>query len=100
MINQKESKQVSMDSWLLKLLSRDMKTRQKTKINQQTIIRNNRKVKAMGTITPTMDHYPRKIWEIGDGRYRFLILYVMLTQVMSHLLPGFRVVLESIRSNP
>ena len=26
MINQKESKQISMDSWLLKLLSRDMKT--------------------------------------------------------------------------
>ena len=29
MINQKESKQVIMDSWLLKLLSRDMKTKQK-----------------------------------------------------------------------
>ena len=51
MISQKENKQVSMDSWLLKL--------QKTKINQQTIIKNNRKVKAMGKITPTMDHYPR-----------------------------------------
>ena len=63
MISQKDSKQVSMDSWLLKLLSRDMKT--KTKTNQQTIIKknrkikNNRKVKAMGKITPTMDHYPR-----------------------------------------
>ena len=31
MINQKESKQVSMDSWLLKLLSRDMKTETKNK---------------------------------------------------------------------
>ena len=57
MINQRESKQVSMDSWLLKLLSRGMKT--KTKINQQTVIKNNRKVKAMGNETPTMDHYPR-----------------------------------------
>ena len=65
MICQKESKQVSMDSWLLKLLSRDMKTKTKKKINQQTIIRNNRKiknhrkVKAMGKITPTMDYCPR-----------------------------------------
>ena len=33
MINQKESKQVSMDSWLFKLLSRDMKT--KTESNDQ-----------------------------------------------------------------
>ena len=63
MISQKDSKQVSMDSWLLKPLSRDMKT--KTKINQQTTIKNNgeiknnRKVKAMERITPTMDHYPR-----------------------------------------
>ena len=31
MIEQKESKQVSMDSWLLKLLSRDMKTKAKNK---------------------------------------------------------------------
>ena len=37
MISQKESKQVSMYSWLLKLLSRDKKTKQRTKINQQTI---------------------------------------------------------------
>ena len=29
MISQKDSKQVSMDSWLLKLLSRDMKTKPK-----------------------------------------------------------------------
>ena len=36
MINQKESKQVTMDSLLLKLLSRDMKTK-KAKINQQAI---------------------------------------------------------------
>ena len=31
MISQKDSKQVSMDSWLLKLLSRDMKTKAKNK---------------------------------------------------------------------
>ena len=31
MINQKESKQVSVDSWLLKLLSRDMRTKPKNK---------------------------------------------------------------------
>ena len=65
MINQKESKQVRMDSWLFKLLSRDMKTKTKTKINQQTIIKNNRKIKAMGNITPTMDHYPRN-GQMGD----------------------------------
>ena len=65
MISQKDSKQVSMDSWLLKQLSRDMKTKTKNK-DQPTNnhkknrkIKNNRKVKAMGKITPTMDHYPR-----------------------------------------
>ena len=31
MVSQKESKQVSMDSWLLKLMSRDMKTKIKNK---------------------------------------------------------------------
>ena len=31
MISQKESKQVSMDFWLVKLLSRDMKTKAKNK---------------------------------------------------------------------
>ena len=31
MINQKESKQFTMDSWLFKLLSRDMKTKIKSK---------------------------------------------------------------------
>ena len=47
MINQKESKKVRMGSWLLKLLKK-----QKTKINQQRIIKNNGKIKAMGDITP------------------------------------------------
>ena len=31
MISQKDSKQVSIDAWLLKLLSRDMKTKTKHK---------------------------------------------------------------------
>ena len=31
MINQEESKQVRMDSWLIKLLSRDMKTKARNK---------------------------------------------------------------------
>ena len=65
MISQRKSKQVRIDSWLLKLLSRDMKTKTKKKINQQTItkynrkIKNNKNIKAMGNITPTIDHYPR-----------------------------------------
>ena len=67
MINQKESKQVRMDSWLLELLSKDKKKQRKakkTKTNQQTIKKNNRKlnnntkVKAMGNIIPTIDHHP------------------------------------------
>ena len=41
MISQKDSKQVSMDSWLLKLLSRDMKIKAKNK-DQRT---NNHKKK-------------------------------------------------------
>ena len=51
MINQKESKQVSMDTWLLELLLRNMK--------KKLIIKNNRKVKAMGNMSPTMDYCPR-----------------------------------------
>ena len=64
MINWKESKQVRMISWLPKLLSTDLKTKAKTKDrptkNHKKItekIKNNRKIKAMGNITPTMDHY-------------------------------------------
>ena len=40
MINLKESKQIRMDSWLLKLLSKDMKTKTKSIDQQQTIIKN------------------------------------------------------------
>ena len=53
-----------MYSWLLKLLSKDMKTKTKNR-DQPTIIKNNRKnknnrkVKAMQNITPTMDPYLR-----------------------------------------
>ena len=60
-----------MDLWLLKLLSRDMKTKPKNK-DQPTNnhkkprkIKNNKKVKAVGNITPTMDHYPRN-GQMGD----------------------------------
>ena len=42
----------------------------------------------MGNITPTMDHYPRNEW-MGDTDPQSC---VMLTQVMSNLLPGFRIV--------
>ena len=65
MISRKESKQVSMDSWLLLLLSRDMKTKTRSQDQPTPIIKHNgkmknsRKVKAMGKTTPTMDYYPR-----------------------------------------
>ena len=61
MINLKESKQIRMDSWLLKLLSKDMKTKTKSIDQEQTIIKNKRKikhnwkVKAIRNITPTID---------------------------------------------
>ena len=62
MINQKESKQVRMGSWLLKLLSRDMKTKTKTMINK-TNIKHNRKIRAIGNVTFTVpeisDHCPK-----------------------------------------
>ena len=41
MINQKESKQVRIDSWLLNYCQVTRKQKQKTKINQQTIIKKN-----------------------------------------------------------
>ena len=45
MISQKDSKQVSMDSWLLKLLSRDMKTKTKNKDQQTNNHKKNQKNK-------------------------------------------------------
>ena len=57
---------VKMDSWLLKLLSESHENKTtKRKINQQRVIKNNRKAKAMGNITPIMDHYPRN-GQLGD----------------------------------
>ena len=74
MINPKESRQFRIDSWLLKLLSRDMKTKtkiqKKSKVNQQRIIKkprklkNNKKVRTMRNIN-TMDYYPRN-GQMGD----------------------------------
>ena len=56
-----------MYSWLLEPLSRDMKTKTKNK-DQPTNnkkndrkVKNNRKVKAMGNIAPTMDY-------LGNGQ--------------------------------
>ena len=65
MINQKGNKQVRMNSWLLKLMTRDMKTKAKNKDqptnghknNRKT--KNNRKVKAMRSKTSTTDHHHR-----------------------------------------
>ena len=45
-----------MSLWLLKLPSRDLKTKTKNKLTEK---------KAMGNITPTMDHYP-KHGQMGD----------------------------------
>ena len=92
MIHQKESKQVRMDSLLLKLPSSDMKTKTKNK-DQPTIIKNNRKIKkrkkSKSSGKYNTYHGPLSQKWI-DGRYRSLIWYVMLTQVMSNLLPWFR----------
>ena len=43
MINQREGNNVRMGFWLLKLLSRDMKTKAQNKDQLKTIIKNNRK---------------------------------------------------------
>ena len=74
MINQKESKQVRIDSWSLQPLSRDIKTKTKNKDRPTNNHKNNRKlktnieVKVMGNVTPTIDHYPR------NGQMRGIIL--------------------------
>ena len=59
MINQRESKNVRMGSWLLKLLPRDMKTNTQNNDQTRNNYKNNRKINAMGNIISTMDHYPR-----------------------------------------
>ena len=48
MINHKESKEVRIDSWSLKLLSRDMKSKKNPITNQQTIIKKIQKNKGIG----------------------------------------------------
>ena len=48
MINHKESKEVRIDSWSLKLLSRDMKSKKNPITNQQTIIKEIQKNKGIG----------------------------------------------------
>ena len=48
MINHKESKEVRIDSWSLKLLSRDMKSKKTPITNQQTIIKEIQKNKGIG----------------------------------------------------
>ena len=54
-----------MDSWLLKLVAREMKKNDKQRSTNNnssktnTKIKYNKKIKAMGNITPTMDQYPR-----------------------------------------
>ena len=51
-----------MGSWLFKPLPRDMETKHKTKIDQQTVIKNNKEIK-------TMDQYPSN-GQMGDPRNR------------------------------
>ena len=48
-----------MGSCSLKLLSWDMKTKTKNKDQPINNHKNNRKTKAMGNVTPIMDHYSR-----------------------------------------
>ena len=59
MTNQKESKALKISSWLIKLLSRDMKTNTKNKDQPTNKYKDNRIIKAMGKITITMNHYLR-----------------------------------------
>ena len=59
MIIQNESKQSKMDSWVQKVLLRDMKTKTKNKDQPTNNHKNNRKIKVMRSITPTMDQFAR-----------------------------------------
>lgn len=55
-----------MGSWLLKAtVNRNESKAKQKKINQQTFRRNSSKIKAIGNITPTMDHCPRNGY-MGD----------------------------------
>ena len=64
LMNQKESKEVRMSYWLLKLLSRDMKTTKNKK-------------KAMARIAPAMNHYPRNGW-----------MEISILNLICHVNPG------------
>ena len=66
MTNQKESKTLKINSWLIKLLSRDMKTNTKNKDQPTNKYKDNRIIKAMGKITITMNYYLR-IRQMGDN---------------------------------
>ena len=59
MTNQKESKTLKINSWLIKLLSRDMKTNTKNKDQPTNKYKDNRIIKAMGKITITINYYLR-----------------------------------------
>ena len=90
-----------MDSWVHKLLLRDMSTKTKNK-DQPTnnhknnrALKNNIKIKAMQNLTPTMDQYSRNRWERP-----IFNLICHGNPVMSNLLPGFQFLLESIRNHP
>ena len=58
--HQNVSKQVRMDYLLLKLLSKDMKTKAKNKDQPISSHKNNRKIEVIGNISPTVDNYSRK----------------------------------------
>ena len=66
MTNQKESKTLKINSWLIKLLSRDMKTNTKNKDQPTNKYKDNRIIKAMGKITITINYYLR-IRQMGDN---------------------------------
>ena len=88
-----------MDSWLLKLLSEkhENKNKKQRSTNKQSKSKNIIESKNYGKYNTY--HRPLSQKWI-DGRYWSSILYALLTQVMSNLLPRFRVVLKSIRNNP
>ena len=66
MTNQKESKTLKINSWLIKLLSRDMKTNTKNKDQPTNKYKDNRIIKVMGKITITINYYLR-IRQMGDN---------------------------------
>ena len=87
-----------MGSWLLKTtVNRHENKSEKKRINQQTFRINSRKIKAIGNITPTMDHYPRNGY-MGDKDPQSDI-YPQYISSINNLLRGFWDVLQCIRNN-